>query len=469
MVKRKAKKIIVMVLVLAFVMSIVCSVYAEKELVVDQAGVFTGDETVSLREAAKVLGNKYAMDIIIVTTSDAGGKSSRSYADDYFDYNGYGIGEDRDGILLLLDYDNREAYISTSGSGIRYLTDIRIESILDDVFDGGLAEGDNYGAAEAFLESTEVFLAYGIPEDKISWVTAFSAYSGKELLVDQAKLFTEEEADILRKGVKDLSDRYYMDVAIVTTNDAKGKDTVNYAQDYFISNDYGVGLKSDGILFLMDYDNNQACIYTSGSGTSYLTSERVNKIMEIISDRGLTKGDNFKASAAFLEAVGDYLLEGIPVEEIPEKEIPEEQHTLPEPVPNSLSAAEAIAGAIISGIIGLIFFSATKNGYEGYPEPVEFEFRRNSITNLDIMEDSLVNSYITTRIIPEPEPKPKPEKREYSISIRSTESRRDSGRNTTHISSSGKSHGGGGRSFAGGSTTHRSSSGRSHGGGGRKF
>jgi uncharacterized protein len=217
----------------------------------------------------------------------------------------------------------------------------------------------------------------------------------------------------------------------------------------------------------MDYDNYKACLYTSGSGTSYLTDERVNKIMDAVSDRGLTEGDDFKASAAFLEAVGDCLIEGIPDEEAPNEEIPEKQYVSPKPVPNSLSLAEAIVGAIISGIIGLSFYTQTKEKHQGYPEPVEFEYRRNSIINLGITDDSLVNTYITTRIIPEPDPP------SYSSSNNSSgysyEISSDSGRSTTHISSSGSTHGGGGRSFTGGSTTHSSSSGSSHGGGGRKF
>ncbi len=168
MVKKDYRKFISVFLAVLTVIAMTCTVYSDKALVADQAGLFSGEEAASLNEKAEALGAKYSMDIVIVTTSDTGGKSSRDYADDYFDYNGYGIGEDRDGILLLLDYDNREAYISTSGVGIRYLTDIRIERVLDEVFDGGLTSGDNYGAADAFLEATAKYLAEGIPKGQYS-------------------------------------------------------------------------------------------------------------------------------------------------------------------------------------------------------------------------------------------------------------------------------------------------------------
>ncbi len=63
--------------------------------------------------------------------------------------------------------DNGEAYISTTGIAIRYLTDERIESILDLVFDNGLIDGDYYGAAVGFLKGTEDYLEKGgIPSNQ---------------------------------------------------------------------------------------------------------------------------------------------------------------------------------------------------------------------------------------------------------------------------------------------------------------
>ncbi|MBP8988688.1 MAG: TPM domain-containing protein [Clostridia bacterium] len=137
-------------------------VLAEKVLVIDEAGSFTSGEIETLTSEAKSLGSLYAMDLVILTIQDANGKSSRDYADDFFDYGGYGVGEDRSGILFLIDYDNREIYISTSGAAIRYLTDQRIESILDEA-QSHLENQDPYGAALAFLAKTADFLAAGIP------------------------------------------------------------------------------------------------------------------------------------------------------------------------------------------------------------------------------------------------------------------------------------------------------------------
>ncbi len=167
-IKNVYKRILVLALFILIFLFNSMAVNAYKELVFDDAGLFTSDERVSLERGANDLSDEYNMDIVITTTNDAGGKSSREYADDYFDYNGFGRGPDYDGILFLIDMDNREAYISTSGIGIRYLTDQRIEGVLDEVFDSGLADGDYYGASRGFLGKTRQYLQTGIPSDQYS-------------------------------------------------------------------------------------------------------------------------------------------------------------------------------------------------------------------------------------------------------------------------------------------------------------
>jgi uncharacterized protein len=153
---------------LLVVLSFASPVRAAGPLVVDLADVLSEPQESALASAASELGSLYQQDIVIVTASDTGGKSARDYADDFFDDNGYGVGAERNGILLLIDLDNRDIYISTSGSGIQYLTDQRIESVLEAVFAQDLGGGDFYGAAQAFLAKTGEYLAAGIPSDQYS-------------------------------------------------------------------------------------------------------------------------------------------------------------------------------------------------------------------------------------------------------------------------------------------------------------
>ena len=108
---------------------------AGQNRVYDYAGLFTTAETQDLEESAAEYREKTNLDLVIVTIDDAEGKTSREYADDFYDYNGFGVGSDYSGALLLIDMDNRMAYLSTTGKAIGILTDSRIQEITDEVFE----------------------------------------------------------------------------------------------------------------------------------------------------------------------------------------------------------------------------------------------------------------------------------------------------------------------------------------------
>lgn len=133
--------------------------------VFDQAGLFTTAKITSFEHTIDYIQSNYSIDVAIVTTNDAQGKSSMAYADNFYDDHGIGYGNAKDGVLLLIDMDNREAYISTSGIMIKYLTDSRINTMLDHLMPS-LGGQDYSHAAECFLYDTKVYLNEGIPENQ---------------------------------------------------------------------------------------------------------------------------------------------------------------------------------------------------------------------------------------------------------------------------------------------------------------
>ncbi|NLY09263.1 MAG: TPM domain-containing protein [Tissierellia bacterium] len=155
------RKMFVTVLVILLLIPLVALAESSdsKQLVYDQANLFSQDEVKELEDSIREMNNDHNMDIILMTTNDAEGKSARDYADDF--YEGiYGI--DHDGAIFSIDMDNRELRVSASGITIDYLTDGRQQEILDSVYDKA-SEGDFYGAANAYISSTKRFLEAGIP------------------------------------------------------------------------------------------------------------------------------------------------------------------------------------------------------------------------------------------------------------------------------------------------------------------
>ena len=157
------KKLISILLVFLLLASLcVCAAADSSDipLVVDNAGVLYSDEITILTEKAQSLQDTYDMDVVILVVTDLDGKSAQDYADDYYDYNGYGIGDDYSGMLLLIATESRDWWISTCGEAIYVLTDYGRESIFSD-FSGYLSVNDYYHAFETYLDCLpEYFDAY---------------------------------------------------------------------------------------------------------------------------------------------------------------------------------------------------------------------------------------------------------------------------------------------------------------------
>lgn len=134
---------------------------------VDEGDLLTDEEERRLIEKLDDISGRQQCDVIIVTTGSLNGKTATEYADDYFDYNGYGLGNEKDGILLLVSMKERNWAISTHGAAIDAFTDAGQEAMTDQ-FIPKLSEGDYLDAFNQFAELCDDFLiqaATGEPYD----------------------------------------------------------------------------------------------------------------------------------------------------------------------------------------------------------------------------------------------------------------------------------------------------------------
>ncbi|MDY2608554.1 MAG: TPM domain-containing protein, partial [Lachnospiraceae bacterium] len=105
----------------------------EKIYVDDAAELIPDGEEVKLVEKCKKLSDKCKVDIGIATTNNAGGLSSKQYAQESVLNNNLGYEDDdrfdKSAVLFLVDLDNKETYIVTEGLGILLIEDDDIENI----------------------------------------------------------------------------------------------------------------------------------------------------------------------------------------------------------------------------------------------------------------------------------------------------------------------------------------------------
>ena len=131
--------------------------------VYDLAGLLTDTQKTTLQAECLRVAQAEGVDVILLSADDAGGRSAMEVADDFYDENAFVYDAPHGtGILMLIDMDNREAWISTSGEAITYFTDARIERVLDSVFEY-LPSGDYFQSFQAFLADVEYYM--GLPPD----------------------------------------------------------------------------------------------------------------------------------------------------------------------------------------------------------------------------------------------------------------------------------------------------------------
>ena len=131
---------------------------AAGNLIADYAGMLSSEQVSELSAEANRISNEYGCDTAVVFVRGLNGYTSiMDFTEDFFINNGYGRGSSRDGVMLLVDVQGREYWISTSGFGIYAFTD-QGQLYIKDRFVPSLSGGDWAGAAKAFLTQCDRFL-----------------------------------------------------------------------------------------------------------------------------------------------------------------------------------------------------------------------------------------------------------------------------------------------------------------------
>lgn len=99
----------------------------EKVTVKDDGALLMEEEADWLKDVAGRLSEKSGFSVVVATCTKDTGKTAQTTCEEY--YNSYADGDD--GISCLIDMANREIYLATAGEAIRFLTDDRIDAILE--------------------------------------------------------------------------------------------------------------------------------------------------------------------------------------------------------------------------------------------------------------------------------------------------------------------------------------------------
>ena len=241
-------------------------------------------------------------------------------------------------------------------------------------------------------------------------------------LVDDAGLLTDAQADRLLDQLDEISQRQKSDIEVVTKNSLDGKSPMEFADDFYDSNDYGYGAQKDGVLFLISMAERDWHISTAGFGITAVTDAGISYMSERFLGE-LSDGEYAKAFRIFADLCDDFFTqarenEPYDVGNLPKKPFP---------------AVRNLAIALGAGLL-LAFFAAevmrgrlrtvrSQQTAGSYVKAGSFKLTRKS--------DLFLYRQITRVKKPEDHDGPK----------------HSGGGSHTHTSSSGRTHGGGGGKF----------------------
>ncbi len=175
----KKQKLLYILVIVMFVLSTTTSVFADvgpknfdeakrtktiptkrfAERLVDQNGVLSAEKKAELLQRLDKISEENNVDVVIALVKSTAGEDIVAYTDDYFDYNGFGLGQNKeDGIVLLISMAERKWAISTSGSCIKTFSDYGQSYIMDKKVLPWLRDGSYDMASTKFIDLAEKFI-----------------------------------------------------------------------------------------------------------------------------------------------------------------------------------------------------------------------------------------------------------------------------------------------------------------------
>ena len=392
--------------------------------VIDEADLFTDNEEALLKANIAEKTAKFAADIVVVTVPTTGSFSHMEYADDYYDYNGFGVGEEHDGFLLLIcmDPSHRGGWCTVTGTRPRQLYTEVNANALDDVLYEYLGSRMYYDGVCDWVNNIGTLLDKGIPFAPDWFPSSAEQYVRKHdpnapRIADDANLLTSEELEKLEAKRSAISEKYGVDIVINTANDTYSLGKQSYMDSFYKYKGYGYGEGYDGIMLsLFAYEGAYTNVY--GDPSEKLTSRNVELLDEAVGVRA-ELGEAYSSIDRWLSYLDTTLRTG---------------HTPRKP-------AVWAGRSAIAGIISLITSSISVASAKSSMKTVRTAYEANDhLVPGTLAVERLADQFTHTTVA-----------RVYSPIERGSSGGGSSGGHSSysggHSSSSGTSHSGSGRSF----------------------
>ena len=279
--------------------------------VYDRAGILDPDDITAIEKRIAELAASVKKDIVIYTDTKTYGMDISVAAADLYDFGGFGIGEDNEGLILYVSMDplDRQWWVCATGDDTMGLYTEYNANILDDILYEDFVSGAYGKGILSWLDGVENLYKKGAPFTP-SWYPDLPLPERKNdpsspRIFDETGTLSADEIAEYTKTAKEISDKYGLDVVVDIVNiDPKfGMGEVEYAETLYRTGGYGFGENYDGLLFTVYPSRGECWIYTSGNGAEGLKEKGHERIIEH-STKKLEEQDVSGAVAEFLSNYG---------------------------------------------------------------------------------------------------------------------------------------------------------------------
>ena len=162
------RRIVCILLVALLLLGLCCTAFAEAPAtepqlwnITDTVGLLTSDEDLTLEERAEEISAQYGVGVYLLILEDY----SEYYDDPYetayelYHQNTLGLGEDRDGVILMLSMSNRKYATFFYGPKAEYAFDAYGQELMEEEFLDDFRDDDWYDGFEDYLEVCAEYLA----------------------------------------------------------------------------------------------------------------------------------------------------------------------------------------------------------------------------------------------------------------------------------------------------------------------
>ena len=223
--------------------------------IVDTADLFTEEEEMQMEARLAEIRSELNKDIVVATDVSSYGLDQSIYAADFYDFNGYGIGDQFEGVVLFIcmDPNDRGWFVTCTGPETRALYTEQIANQMDDMLYEYMSAGRYSEGVSDWIENFRRLYKTGspyLPDWAALDINTFERFHDETAarVIDEAGLLTEQEIADLEAHAREISEKYGQDVVIHTAVSSGSMSRQDYSDLFYYFNGYGSGDDYEGIL-----------------------------------------------------------------------------------------------------------------------------------------------------------------------------------------------------------------------------